>query len=102
MSTGFGRGIIHLGNNVRITVAVGSANVALPNSARNFVYLLTTDTDCYVIWGNGSQTATSTAYDLFKPAGMAVVVRIDKGDDNMAAIRDTADGVLSIHEITPE
>jgi len=69
------------------------------------VYLLTCDTDCWVKWGAGAQTASATSntgHDLFMPAGMAVVVRVDSGTTHIAALRDTGDGFLVVHEITAE
>ena len=98
MSTGFGRNTLSLGataNTAKVSVATASSSTSLPLGG-NRRYLLTTNTDCYVRYGTGAQTATTSAggYTLFMPAGLAVVLMV--AGDTIAAIRNSADGILSV------
>jgi hypothetical protein len=84
---------IKLGEKTKIAVAGTAAAGAAPGTGGK--YLLSTNTDCYIRLDAG--TASASNFDLFLPAGGMVL--IDKGPSSFNAIRDSADGVLVIHEI---
>lgn len=84
---------LKLGQKTRIAVGASAAAGAAPGTGGR--YLLATNTDCYIRLDGG--TASSANFDLFLPAGGMVL--IDKGPSSFNAIRDSADGVLVIHEI---
>jgi hypothetical protein len=84
---------IKLGAKTKIAVSSTAAAGAAPGTGGR--YLLSTNTDCYVRLDAG--TATSANFDLFLPAGGMVL--IEKGPSSFNAIRDSADGVLVIHEV---
>ena len=85
---------IQIGAITKIAVATAAASGALPGTSGKL--LLTCNTDCYVRFDG--DTATSAAYDIFMPAGSAFVIRPRSGAA-VSVIRDSADGVLSLHEI---
>lgn len=96
MSTGFGRNLLNLGDKVVVTVTgVSASGTLLGNEHR---YLLSCNTDMYVKWGTGAQTATTSAagFNLFMPAGLTIVVDVGNAD-TIAAIQDTANGTLVAH-----
>jgi hypothetical protein len=98
MSTGFARNILNLGNNIVVAVTGVSADETLPGNGHR--YLLSCNTDCYVAWGTGAQTATTAAngFELFMPSGLTIVVDVGTAD-TIAAIQDSANGTLVAHEL---
>jgi hypothetical protein len=83
----------------KVSVVTASANGVVANAdadARNTVLLLS-NTDLY--WESGPSSVTATNADKFLPAGVGLVVRLPKGHDNIGAIRDSADGVLTIYTV---
>lgn len=87
-------GNLSLGAIQKVVVVTASTDESLP--AGDSTFLLTCNVDMYVKWGIGAQTATTTtAYNLFMPAGLALIVDVGPAD-TIAGIRDTEDGVLSV------
>ncbi len=85
---------LNIGAITKITVTGTAAAGALPGNSG--VYLITTNTDCYVRFDG--DTATASAYDIFMPKGSAFVVQpVTKGD--FSFIREAVSGVASISEI---
>ncbi len=78
----------------KIAVATSAASV-VPTKTGSGRYLLTTNTDVYIKFGG--TTASVTVFDLFLPAGAAIIVQPPSG--LISAIRDSADGVLGITEV---
>lgn len=79
---------------VKILVAVAAAS-GTPSRTATGRYLLSCNTDCFVRFAGS--VATATAFDLFLPAGSALIVYVPSGD--VSVIRDTTDGILAITEL---
>ena len=84
---------LKLGDKTKVSVTGTAAAGTAPGTSGRF--LLTGNTDMFIRFDSG--TATSSNYDLFLPAGGMVL--LEKGPANFNAIRDTADGILTIHEV---
>ena len=78
----------------KITVAASASSVTPTTNGASF--LLTTNTDVYIKFGG--TVASATVFDLFLPAGGAIVLNRPSGGD-ISATRATSDGVLGIHEV---
>lgn len=81
---------------VNITTGAASANHALPTSSDGNVpnyCVISTTVACHVRWGQGTQTAVAT--DFYLPPNFPMVIRT-LGCTNIAAIQDTAAGVLNV------
>ena len=85
---------LSLGANTLVLVVTAAVTGALPGPAGK--YLLTTNTDCFVRFDG--DVASKTVFDLFMPAGAAIVVSPGSGL-NLSVIRDIADGTLVIQEV---
>ncbi len=79
---------------VKILVAVAAAS-GTPSRTATGRYLLSCNTDCFIRFAG--LVASVTAFDLFLPAGGALIVYIPSG--NVSVIRDTVDGTLAITEL---
>lgn len=80
-----------------VAVAVGSAQLAsalLPGR----IYQFTSSTNCYFKQGVGAQTAAAAANNIFAPAGTIFFIHGSNGT-HLSVIRQTADGVATLHEI---
>ena len=82
-----------LGAITKVAVAATAAAGALPGTSGK--YLFTCNTDCYLRFDG--DTATVSAYDIFMPKGLAVIIQPKTSLDS-SVIRASADGVLSIRE----
>ena len=78
----------------KIAVATSAASATPTTNGASL--LLTTNTDTYIKFGG--TTASATVFDLFLPAGAAIVISQPVGG-LISAIRATADGILGIQEV---
>lgn len=76
----------------KISTTITTANVALPAGAE--VVRLACTQNCYYKWGS-SAGVTAANTDRLLPAGTELKV-VPLGMTHIAAIRDTADGVLTV------
>ena len=76
----------------KIAVTAASANVAIP--AGSLVVRIANSTNCYYRWGS-TNGVTASVTDRFLPVGTEIKT-VPVGMTYIAAIRDTADGVLTI------
>ncbi len=84
-------------NTASLAVAGASADVALPTGARaGDIVRVACNTDCHIAWGDNTITATTS--DCLFPAGVEIM-RVPAGATNLAAIRVTANGTLTINEV---
>ncbi len=75
-----------------IAVAVASATVTIPSgTVAGDVIQVASSTNCYMTF-----TATATSSDMFLPAATVFYFVVPSGVTSIAAIRDTADGTMSI------
>jgi len=87
---------LKLGSKTKISVSGTAAAGTPPGTSGR--YLLSSNTDMYIRFDAG--TATAANYDLFLPAGGMVLIEGFEGTTNaINAIRDSADGILSISEV---
>ncbi len=77
------------------TVLVGSATLSSTLVAQR-VYEFSSSTNCFIKQGFGTQTASAAAENIFCPAGARFYLNGSNGD-NVAVIRDTADGKATLH-----
>lgn len=61
------------------------------------LYLITTNTDCYVRFSASAVAGTAGNFDIFLPAGGAMVLRATH--TTIRAIRASVDGTLGISEV---
>jgi hypothetical protein len=61
------------------------------------VYVLTTNTDCYIRFSGSAVAATDGNFDLFMPAGSSAILMAT--NTTLRAIRDSADGILGVSEV---
>lgn len=87
---------IDLIGSVNIAVIVSSVNAVITSAsdAGRVIVTLSSNTDLF--WNSGKGVVTAVATDKFLPAGTPMSFRLPKGHDNIGAIRDTADGTLTI------
>ncbi|MEE8114382.1 MAG: hypothetical protein V3T23_08495 [Nitrososphaerales archaeon] len=86
--------LVQGGGNV-IAIAVGEASQAVTKTK---VYILTTNTDCFVRFhASTAVAATDGNFDIFLPAGGSAILTAT--DTLLRVIRDTADGTLGFSEV---
>ena len=61
------------------------------------LYIITTNTDCYVRFSASAVVASDGNFDLFMPSGTSAVLQATNA--TIRAIRATADGVLGISRL---
>ncbi len=61
------------------------------------VYILTTNTDCYIRFSGSAVTTADDNFDLFMPAGSTAVLKATNA--TIRAIRNSADGILGISRV---
>ena len=61
------------------------------------LYIITTNTDCYVRFSGSAVVASDGNFDIFLPAGTSAVLRATNAV--IRAIRATADGLLGISKL---
>ena len=71
-----------------------STSTTLPGSSDWTQYRLAATTDCYVVTGAGSATATTAGYLI--PAGTEVFIEIPSAHTHIAAIQSASPGNLNI------
>jgi hypothetical protein len=84
---------------VNVSITATSANGAITTAlsdSRNTVLIVST-TDLY--WNSGIASVTATTSDKLLPAGVGLLVTLPYGHDNIGAIRDSADGTLTIYHM---
>ena len=82
------------GSGLVIAVATAEATDTVEISQ---IYILTTNTDCFVRFSASAVTAADGNFDLFMPAGASAILRSTNA--TIRAIRDTADGKLGISKL---
>jgi len=85
--------LVQGGGNV-IAVVTAEATQAVKIAT---VYVLTTNTDCFIRFSGSAVTAADGGHDLFMPAGSSAILMAT--NTTLRAIRDTADGTLGIAEV---
>jgi hypothetical protein len=85
-----------LGVSQSINVVTASARTSAGVGAFTRVVLIYSSTDAYYNFGDSTVTATTS--DTFIPAGSEHLVQI-RGGQYVAAIRNSADGVMKISEM---
>ncbi len=83
---------LRLGTVQKVAVVTASAATASALSGDTQVVRIATSTDCYIAFA-----ATATTSDTFMPAG-TVEYFLSPGAIKVAAIRNSADGVLTVTE----
>lgn len=77
-------------------IAVATAE-ATDTVEKHQLYIITTNTDCYVRFSASAVAASDGNFDIFLPAGTSAVLRATNA--TIRAIRATADGVLGISKL---
>lgn len=88
---------IDLIGSVNILVVVGSVNALITSAADAGRVIVTLVSSTDLFWNSGKGTVTAVGTDRFLPAATPMTFRLPKGHDNLGAIRDTADGTLTIY-----
>lgn len=84
-------------------IAGSGLNLAITSSEvtdtviKSQVYIVTTNTDCYVRFSGSAVTSSDGNFDIFLPAGAAAVLRAT--NSTIRAIRDSADGTLGVSRL---
>ena len=79
----------------QLAVGAASARVTLPSGSE--VVRVSCDTDCYILFGDNTVTASSSTGHLFT-AGVEFF-RVVPGDTDIAAIQVSASGVMTISKM---
>jgi len=61
------------------------------------VYILTTNTDCFIRFSGSAVAATNGNFDLFLPSGTSAILKATNG--TLRVIRDSADGTLGFSQL---
>ncbi len=89
--------VLSLTATAKITVIVTTVRVSLPaGGGAGQIVRIACDTDCYIAFGTSSVNATATN-DLFM-AGVEYL-QVPNGATDIAAIRVSADGVLTVSAV---
>ncbi len=82
-----------------VAVVVGSVALATEELLPGKIYQFVSSTNCFIKQGTGAQTAAAAAGNIFCPLGTPFYIHGSNGD-SLSVIRNSADGVATLHLVT--